>query len=100
MPTLHITVPYQIPQAEALRRIRAHIAQLKEQHADKMSGLDESWNGYAGQFSASGMGQSASGKILVNPSEVIVEMTLPFAATFFQGKIEAAIRENLTRLLA
>lgn len=100
MPDLSVTVPYQIPQAEALRRIQAHVAQLKAQNADKISKLEESWDGYAGRFSASGMGQSASGNILVNPSEVIIEMTLPFAAMFFRGKIESAIRENLSRLLA
>ncbi len=99
MPKLSVSVPYQIPQDEALRRIQAYVAQAKVQYAGKINDLQESWNGYAGSFRASGMGHSASGNVAVNPSIVIVEIALPFAATFIKEKIEAAIRQELTRIL-
>jgi hypothetical protein len=46
------------------------------------------------------MGHAASGTITVKASEIAVEMTLPFAATFFKGKIESSVREFAAKLLS
>jgi Putative polyhydroxyalkanoic acid system protein (PHA_gran_rgn) len=46
------------------------------------------------------MGQKASGTVTVNPSDVAVQLTLPFAASLFKSKIESGIRDSLTRILA
>lgn len=100
MPNINVSVPHQLSQDEALRRIQAYIAKLKVQYADTISDLDENWNGYVGSFSASGMGQTITGNVFVNLSEVSVEVTLPFVAMLFKGKIESGIREHLGRLLA
>jgi hypothetical protein len=42
----------------------------------------------------------ASVSLAVNPSDVAVQISLPLAVAFFKGKIESAIREQLTRLLS
>ena len=100
MPDLNISVPYQIPQDEALRRIQRYIAQLKTQYAGTVSDLQESWNGPVGTLSGSASGLSVSGTISVNPSMVVVDIALPFAAAFFKSRIETALRDQLTRILA
>ncbi len=100
MPSIHVSVPHQISQDEALKRIQRAIAQAKDQNPDKVRELKENWNGYAGTFSASAMGYSASGSVAVNPSDVVVETTLPLIASPFKSTIEAQIRETLARLLA
>ena len=100
MPNLMVSVSHQLSQDEALRRIRAAVADAKTQHADKINDLHDSWSGYVGAFEVSGMGQKASGTVGVNPSDVRVQIKLPFAASLFKSKIESGIRDTLTRILA
>jgi hypothetical protein len=100
MPKLMVSVSHRLSQDEALRRIRAVVAQAKIQHSDKINDLRQSWNGYVGAFDVSGMGQKASGTVGVNPSDVTVQIKLPFAASLFKSKIESGIRDTLSRILA
>jgi len=100
MPKLKMSVPHRLPQDEALNRIKGLLGQVKQQYADKISDLHEEWSGNAGTFSFSAMGFSISGSLNVTASEVELNGNLPFAASFFKAKIESAIRERATILLA
>ena len=100
MPTVKVSVPYQIPQDEALRRIQGRVAAIKAQYANQVSDLTENWNGYVGTFSGSARGFTVSGSVAVNPSEVAVEMGLPLIAIGFKKQIEDGIRSEFTSLLA
>jgi hypothetical protein len=99
MPILIVSLSHRLSQEEALRRIRSAVAHAKVKYSDKISALSDSWNGYVGAFEVSGMGQKVSGTAAVNPSDVTVQITLPFAASLFKPKIESKIREALTRIL-
>jgi hypothetical protein len=100
MPGLVVSVTHHVSQDEALRRIRSAVAQAKVKYADKINDLSDSWKGYLGAFEVSGVGQKASGTVAVNPADVTVQITLPFAASLFKSKIESGIRDTLTRILA
>jgi hypothetical protein len=98
MPNLKVAVPYDLSPDEALQRIKSAIA--KAQRSGKVSDLEESWNGYVGTIRGSAVGQSASGTVTVNPSEIIFAIALPFAASLFKARIEAGIREFTAELFA
>ena len=100
MPNLDVSVGHRLSQDEALRRIRAVIAQAKTQYSDEIDDLHESWDGYAGDFKVSAQNQQVSGTVTVNPTDVTVQMTLPFIALVFKSMIESGIRDELTRILA
>ena len=100
MPNINLSVPYQLPQDEALARIKAYVARAKAQHSDKIGNSQEEWNGNVATFSSADGPLSVSGSLTVNPSDVVVQITLPVAIVFFKGKIESAIREQLSRLLS
>ena len=100
MPNMTVSVPHNLSQGEALQRIKDAIAQAKVQRSGDVQDLQENWNGNVGTFSGSAMGQSASGTITVNASDIVFDLALPFAATFFKGKIESAIREFITKLVS
>ena len=100
MPDLIVSVIHRLSQDEALRRIQAAVAQAKLQFSDKIDELHEGWNGYVGTFQMSAQNQELSGTVAVNPSDVTVETTLPFFATFFITIIESRMRDELTRILA
>jgi hypothetical protein len=100
MAALNMNIRHNLPQEEALARIKTLLNQVKNQYSDKITDLKEDWNGNVGNFSFSAMGFSVSGILTVKPSEVELSGTLPFAATFFRGKIESLIRERAETLLA
>jgi hypothetical protein len=100
MPDLTVSVSHRLSQDEALRRIQTAVAQAKTQYSDKIDDLREGWNGYVGAFQISAQNQQASGTVMVNPSEVTVQIALPFVALGFKSRIESGLRDALTRILA
>jgi len=99
MPNFKMSVPHELSQDEALGRIQKLLGKLRARHSDKISNLREDWDGNVGTFSGSVKGMSVSGTLSVWPSEVLIEATLPFAATLFKGRIESFIRGEAARLL-
>ncbi|MEK7630394.1 MAG: polyhydroxyalkanoic acid system family protein [Patescibacteria group bacterium] len=100
MAKLNITITHRLNQDEALNRIKTLLDDVKHQFGDKISDLYEEWDGNAGKFSFSAMGFSVSGTLIVKPQEIELSGNLPFAASFFKGKIELTIRERAESLLA
>jgi hypothetical protein len=100
LPNLSVSIPHNLSQEEAQRRIQDAIAQAKVQYSGQINDLQENWSGNVGTFGGSAMGQTVSGTVTVNASDVVLDLTLPFAASFFKGKIEAGMREFTTKLLS
>jgi len=94
-----MVIGHSLPEDEAMRRIKNELAGLKNQFADKISGLEESWNGNICKFSLSVKGFSGSGVIVVKPSEIEIAGELPFFAIVFKKQIELTIRDKLGKLL-
>ena len=99
MPGLIVSIDHRLSQDEALRRIRATVAQARAEYADEIDELRESWSGYVGAFQLSAMSQQASGAVTVNPSDVTVQITLPFLALVFKSRIESGMRDELAKIL-
>ena len=100
MPSIEMSVPHQLSQPEAVQRIQSLLQNIKTQHSDKISNLKEEWNGNTGSFGFTAMGFNVSGLLTINESSVDLNGNLPFAATFFQGKIKSIIREQAEKVLA
>jgi len=97
MPKLNMTLPHHISQEEVRHRI---FTLYKDQSAEKISDLREEWKGNVDKFSFSTKGLKVSGILTIKSSEIELCLNLPFAATFFKGKIESEIRERVKTLLA
>jgi hypothetical protein len=100
MPSLSLTVPHGLGQAEALTRLQGFLEKLKQRHQDKVSNLEEQWQDNRLDYSFSTYGFNIKGDLTVEPDKVQVNGALPFAAMMFKGKIEQTIRDELTRLLS
>ena len=100
MPMLNMTVPHNLEQNEALTRIKKLLGDVKTQFADKISNLQEDWDGNTGKFQFSAVGLPVSGSLTVKPSTVEISIDLPAAAMLFRGAIESTIRERAAKLLA
>jgi hypothetical protein len=65
----------------------------------KISDLQQTWNGNILDYAFKTMGMKISGTLDVQPDSVKVVTQLPLAAMLFKGMVEAQMRENLTKLL-
>src|SRR5436190_10499004 len=100
MPTIDVTIPHRLSQAQAMNRIQGLIANVKAEHGDRITDLHEEWVDNMGAYRFSVMGFAVSGTIEVMPTSVRLMGNLPFAASFFKNTIESTIRDRATDLLA
>lgn len=100
MPSLTITVPHSLGAEEATTRLKTFFEKLKQQHQDKMSNLEEQWEGNRLDYAFSTFGFNIKGDLNIEPGEVRVNGSLPFAAMMFKGKIEQSVRDELEKVLA
>lgn len=100
MPALEINVTHHLPQEEALKRIQHLLEEVKKDHGDKISNLQEQWNANTGTFSFSAMGFDIAGTVTVTPAVVEIRGKIPFAVSLFKGTITRAINEKAGELLA
>ncbi len=100
MPSLTMTLPHNLGAEEATERLKQFFQKLKERHQDKVSNLEEQWNGNVLSYAFSTFGFNIKGELTVEPNEVKINGSLPFAAMMFKGKIEQTVREELEKRLA
>jgi len=100
MSDLVVAVSHLLSQDEALRRVQMTLAEAKAQYSENIGELREAWNAYVGTFFLSAMSQQTSATVTVNPSEVTVQMKLPWFASGFEPVIESKVRDVLNKILA
>ena len=100
MPGMSISMPHSLGQEEALRRLQAALEKAKARNEGKVTNLQETWSGNRLDYSFSTYGFNVKGDVTVEPSEVKLNGSLPFAAMMFKGKIEQTVRDELSRILA
>jgi hypothetical protein len=99
MPKINLSVPHNLGQDEAKKRIAGLLADTRSRFAGQVSNVVESWNGYADAFSFEAMGFSVRGNLNVQPAQVIIELNLPLAAYPFKGRVENEILTHARQLL-
>ncbi len=100
MPSLAMSIPNPLGQQQAAERLKSFLGRLKERHQDKVSNLEETWpDDHHLNYSFTTYGFNIKGDLAIEPDAVKMNASLPFAAMMFKGKIEQAIRDELTRLL-
>jgi hypothetical protein len=97
--TISIRVPHKLTQAEARRRIESGIADLSRQHAGKLANVQQAWTDNRMDFTFSAMGQSMGGRIDVEPSDVVINVDLPWLLAMLADKIKPQIQQEASKML-
>lgn len=100
MAKLKISQPHELSRDEAIERLQRFIEMAKAQYGSHVNDLQETWHEEGLDFSFRAMGFSTNGSLKVEASEVHLNGHLPLAAVMFKGKIEDAVRKNLSRVLS
>lgn len=99
MPSVSVQVAHQLGQAGARAALDNFMTANQEEVNQKISDLQQTWNGNVLDYSFKTMGMKISGTLDVQPDSVKVVTQLPLAAMLFKGMVEAQMRDNLTKLL-
>ncbi|HKZ64958.1 MAG TPA: polyhydroxyalkanoic acid system family protein [Chitinophagaceae bacterium] len=100
MAKLDIMIPHGLSPQEALTRIKGLLAKLQHEQKETIKDVSEKWNDNEGEFRFSAKGFDLSGKIKVEENLVSINAQLPFALSFFKGKISQVIKEKADELLS
>ena len=98
--SISINIPHRLTQAEVRSRIEKGIANAQRDHAGKFSRLEHAWKENHLDFDVGILGQTVSGALDVNPSDVVVHITLPWMLAAFADKIRPQIQAQGDKLLA
>jgi hypothetical protein len=97
--TISITIPHQLTQGEVRSRIEKGIADAQRDHAGKFSKLDHAWKENHLDFDVGILGQTVSGAVDVNASDVVVHVNLPWMLAAFADKIRPQIKAQADKML-
>ena len=100
MSRLHVNIPHELPQEEAIDRIKNMLGELKESQKEMITNVKEEWVGNTGHFSFTAKSFDLSGMMVVGPASVDIKANLPFALSFFKGQISKVIEERAAKLLS
>ena len=99
MPKFHFESPHSLTAEEAKSRLERFVESLQAKFQDKVSDLDQGWNGNTLKFGFKTFGIKITGDITARETVLDVNGEIPFSAVMFKGKIESEVREQLGRLM-
>jgi hypothetical protein len=99
--TMTVSVPHELPPAEVKRRLVEAIAEARIKHGDLLKDAQETWpTENRMDFSARAMGQTISGSMRIEPTEIHVTVNLPMFLAMFASKVKPKIEAEAQKLLA
>ena len=94
-----VTLPHQHTKAEAIKRIREGLEEMKPQLAPYISSLKEEWRGDELHFTVVAMKRTVSGRIHVMDDSVRVEIDLPWILTAIAEMVRGQIEKRGSQIL-
>ena len=98
--TISLTIPHRLTQDQVRSRIQKGIADAQRDHAGKFNKLEHSWKDNHLDFDLGVLGQTITGAVDVNPSDVVVHVNLPWMLAAFADKIRPQIETQANKLLS
>ena len=97
---LTITIPHQLGQVEARKRIEEGFVKIEQQLAGgNTAKVDKTWTGDTMNFTALAMGQTITGALHVLDSEIKLDIVLPGILGMLAGKVKDKVQREGQLLL-
>lgn len=97
--SITVTIPHRLGKEEALRRMKAGFTRIRERLGALIAIDQETWDGNTVQFQMRGMGQTASGRMIVLDDNVHLDVTLPWLLARLAQTLLPALRKETAKLL-
>ena len=100
MKSLEVRVPHALGRDEVRRRLDAAVVRARDEYADKVGGIDASWEGEDRlKLMLTIMGMDIGSEVEIHVEELVVRVDVPGMAGLFAGRIKDGIQERLGGLL-
>lgn len=99
MSNLTLTIPHSLGRAEARRRIESELSHARQQHGSKLSRLEERWEGDTLHFVVGALGQTVTGRVMVEDAQVHAEIALPWMLALLAKPFVKRIEDQGRQLL-
>lgn len=97
--TVSLSIPHDLTQAEARQRLQTGLTDLRSKFGDKATAIHEQWTDNRLDFAVTAMNQSITGRVDVTPSDVKVEVDLPWMLAMLAGKFKGRVEEEARKML-
>ena len=99
MPNVTLSIPHQLPRAEAKGRVQEQVAQVQRQYSQMLGHVEERWNGDTMDFKLVVTGVTLTGQVFVEDRAVRVELELPWPLSMLAGGVKRQIEQKGRKLL-
>jgi hypothetical protein len=93
-----VSIPHELGEAEARRRIAEGLGPLQQSFAGKMTS-DVQWTGNHADIKVGALGQKVTAQLEVEPRQVRVEVQLPFLLAALANKIQPYLQKSASDML-
>jgi hypothetical protein len=97
--TITLTVPHRLTQEEARARIAAGVTEVKTKYGTTLAQVEECWLGNRMDFRVGVLGQAVTGRVDVGPSDVNLELDMPWILAAIAGHIRPQIEGQTRKML-
>lgn len=96
---MKIEVPHQLSKDEAREKIKSLLGDLKEKYSGQVKNVEENWTDYRNDFKL-GIGPlSTNGNIVVEDSNIQIDLEIPLFASMYKNQIKSLIEEQAKKAL-
>jgi hypothetical protein len=99
MPAFGTSVTHSLGKQRATEVLQQFLETVRRDYAEQISEMRGEWSDQGLDFAFKTMGMPIHGNLIVGEDQVHVNGKLPLAASFFRGRIEQQIRDELAKLL-
>jgi putative polyhydroxyalkanoate system protein len=99
MRNLTISIPHQLGQAEAKRRLDELASDVQGNSNGMFQQVEQHWDGDTLHFQIAAMGQSISGKAHVAEQTVNLDIALPWMLSLLAGTVKKQVEQQARDLL-
>ena len=92
--SITMTFPHDLGIAEAKRRINERFELLKREYVDKIGKADIAWVDDTANLRVAALGQNATAEIEVRPTDIRIEVHLPWLLAAMANKVEGLLKSN------
>ncbi len=96
---MQVQVPHKFTKTQAIERVKQAVEQGRKQAGEQVTIHSEGWEGDTFHFDVTAQGQRVSGTVEVTEDHYDIYAKLPLMLRMFEGRIEAAIKEQASQML-
>ncbi len=95
---MHVEIPHQFSKQEAINRVKKALNESRGQILAQAPDFKDAWQGDSLAFEATVQGKHITGTLGIEDKQFVLDAKLPLLWRMFEGRIESAIKEQVSKM--